>query len=271
MPERAAWVVLLIKALRIVVIVYGVALVGVFFLVPKLLFQPGPSSYTSASLAGLVRIPVEGDTIAAVWLPNPAARWTILYSHGNAEDIGDDLPLLHELHDAGFAVLAYDYRGYGLSTVSASVRCAEQDAAAAYGYLTHTLGVAPGRVIVHGRSLGGGPSAWLASREPVAGLVLESTFTSALGVSPWGRAFPYDWFRTRRRIERVRAPVLVIHGTADEVIPFANGQALFRAVRTPKQSLWVDGAGHNDLVDVAGSRYRTTLRRFAGSLPAPNP
>lgn len=268
MPERAAWVVLLIKALRIVLIVYGVALVGVFFLVPKLLFQPRPSSYTSASLPGLVRIPVEGDTIAAVWLPNPAARWTILYSHGNAEDIGDDLPLLRELHDAGFAVLAYDYRGYGLSTGRASVRGAEQDAAAAYAYLTRTLGVAPGRVIVHGRSLGGGPSAWLASREPVAGLVLESTFTSALGVSPWGRAFPYDWFRTRRRIERVRAPVLVIHGTADEVIPFANGQALFRAVRTPKQSLWVDGAGHNDLVDVAGSRYWTTLRRFAGSLPA---
>jgi fermentation-respiration switch protein FrsA (DUF1100 family) len=122
---------------------------------------------------------------------------------------------------------------------------------------------------VHGRSLGGGPAAELASREPVAGLVLESTFTSVLGVSRWGRAFPFDWFRTLRRLNRVRAPVLVIHGTADEVIPLANGRALFHAARGPKQSLWVDGAGHNDLVERAGARYWAALRRFADSLPPP--
>lgn len=266
MPEKAAWTVLLLKTLRIVLIVYGVALVGAWLLVPRLLFQPRPSTYTS--LPGLVRIPVGGDTIAAVWLPNPAARFAILYSHGNAEDLGDDLPLMRELRDAGFSVFAYDYRGYGASTGRASERGAGEDIAAAYAYLTRTLNVPPSRVIVHGRSLGGGPSAWLASREPVAGLVLESTFTSALGVSRWGRAFPYDWFRTLRRLERLRAPVLVIHGTADEVIPIANGRALFNAAREPRQSLWVEGAGHNDLVDVAGARYWTALRQFAESLPA---
>jgi fermentation-respiration switch protein FrsA (DUF1100 family) len=267
MPERAVWMVLLIKALRIVVIVYGIVFVGAWLLVPKLLFQPQPSSYTS--LPGLLRIPVDGDAIAAVWMPNPAARWTFLYSHGNAEDLGDDLPILRELHDAGFSVFAYDYRGYGLSTGRASERTAKRDIAAAYAYLTGTLGVPPGRVIVHGRSLGGGPATELASREPVAGLVLESTFTSALGVSRWGRAFPYDWFRSLRRLKHVRAPVLVIHGTADEVIPIANGRALFRAAPEPKQSLWVEGAGHNDLADVAGERYLAALRRFAGSLPSP--
>lgn len=267
MPEKAAWTVLLLKTLRIVLIVYGVALIGVWLLVPKLLFQPQRATYRS--LTGLVRIPVSGDTLAAVWLPNPAARFAILYSHGNAEDLGDDLPLLRELRDAGFSVFAYDYRGYGASTGKASERGTGEDIAAAYAYLTRTLGVPPQRVIVHGRSLGGGPSAWLASREPVAGLVLESTFTSALGVSRWGRAFPYDWFRTLRRLKQVRAPVLVIHGTADEVIPVANGRALFHAAREPKQALWVDGAGHNDLVYVAGERYWTALRQFADSLPAP--
>ncbi|HYH82264.1 MAG TPA: alpha/beta hydrolase [Longimicrobium sp.] len=264
MPERAAWAVLLLKTLRIVLIVYGVALVGAWLVVPRLLFQPQPASYTS--LPGLLRIPVGGDTIAAVWLPNPAARWTILYSHGNAEDLGDDLPLLRELQAAGFAVFAYDYRGYGASTGRPSVRGTGEEIAAAYAHLTRTLGVAPGRVIVHGRSLGGGPAAELASREPVGGLVLESTFTSVLGTSAWGRAFPFDWMRIRRRLQHVRAPVLVIHGTADEVVPFANGRALFAAARPPKQSLWVEGAGHNDLVDVAGARYWTALRHFADSL-----
>lgn len=231
MPEPVAWTVLLLKTLRIAVAVYAVSLVGVWLLVPRLLFQPQPSSY--ASLPGLMRIPVGGDTVAAVWLPNAAARWTVLYSHGNAEDLGDDLPLLRELHGAGFAVLAYDYRGYGASTGRATVRGTGEDIAAAYAYLTRTLGVAPGRVIAYGRSLGGGPAAQLASREPVAGLVLESTFTSALGTSRWGRVFPFDWMRIRRRLERVRAPVLVIHGTADEVVPFANGRALFAAARRP--------------------------------------
>ncbi len=267
MPEKAAWMVLLLKALRIVLVVYGVALVGVWLLVPRLMFQPPAVTYTS--LPGFVRIPVDGDSIAAVWLPNPAARWTVLFSHGNAEDLGDDLPLLGELHDAGFSVLAYDYRGYGASTGWPSEAAAIGDVEAAYAYLTRTLHVPAGRVIVHGRSLGGGPAAALASREPVAGLVLESTFTSALGVSRWGRAFPYDWFRTRRRLKHVRAPVLVIHGTADEVIPIANGRALFRAARGPKQSLWVEGAGHNNLALVAGPRYLKALRRFADSLPQP--
>lgn len=257
---------LMSKTLRIALIVYGVALVGAWLLVPRLLFQPHPSSYTT--LPGMRRLAVGDDTIAAVWLPNPAARFVVLYSHGNAEDLGDDLPLLRELHDAGFAVLAYDYRGYGASTGQPTVRGTGEDIAAAYACLTHTLGVAPGRVIVYGRSLGGGPAAELASREPVAGLVLESTFTSALGVSPWGRIFPFDWMRTRRRLERVHAPVLVIHGTADQVVSFANGRALFAAARPPKQSLWVDGAGHNDLIDVAGARYWAALRRFADSLHA---
>ena len=265
MPERTAWATLLIKAVRILLIVYAVSFVGAWLLVPHLLFLPGPASYP-ATLPGLVRIPVDGDSIAAVWRPNPAARYAVLYSHGNAEDLGDDLPFLRQLHDAGFSVLAYDYRGYGRSTGTASERNAGRDIAAAYTYLTHTLGIASSRVIVHGRSLGGGPSVLLASHEPVAGLVVESSFTSALGVSPWGRLFPYDWFRSLRRLRDVRAPILVIHGTADEVIPFANGQALFAAAPEPKQSLWVAGAGHNDLVDVAGDEYWAALHRFADSL-----
>ena len=114
MPD-SPWIPVLLRILRILAIVYVVAAVGLWLLGNRLMFLAGPSSYRD-DLPGLVRIPVQGDTIAAVWLPNPAARFTVLYSHGNAEDVGDDLPLLRALRDRGFAVLAYDYRGYGLST-----------------------------------------------------------------------------------------------------------------------------------------------------------
>ena len=198
---------LALRALKVAAVAYAAGALLVWWASGRLMFQPQAPGYRDSP--GVVRIPVDGDTLAAVWLPNPAARHTVFFSHGNAEDIGDDLPYLEEARRAGFSVFAYDYRGYGLSTCRPSERRAHRDAAAAFAHLTREIGVAPERVIVHGRSLGGGPSTVLAAREPVAGLVLESTFTSVLGVSPWGRAFPFDWFRTRRRLERVRAPVLV--------------------------------------------------------------
>jgi fermentation-respiration switch protein FrsA (DUF1100 family) len=261
------WIPLLLRVLRVIAIVYVVAAAGLWLLGNRLMFQPPTASYRG-DLPGLVRIPVGDETLAAVWLPNPAARFTVLYSHGNAEDVGDDLPILRALHDRGFAVLAYDYRGYGLSTGRPSERNAYADEAAAFAWLTREMAVPPGRIIVHGRSLGGGPAAELVSREPVAGLVLESTFTSAHSVSPLGRLFPFDRFRSARRLPDVRAPVLVIHGTADEVIPIAVGRRLLELAREPKEALWVDGAGHNDLIDVAGERYWRALERFAASLPA---
>jgi abhydrolase domain-containing protein 17 len=261
-----AWTHLLLRIVRVVAIAYVIFAAGLWLAGNWLMFRPPPPSYRT--VPGMVTIPVDGDTLAAVWLANPAARFTVLYSHGNAEDLGGDGPLLQALHDRGFAVLAYDYRGYGRSTGRPSERKAYADESAAYAWLTREMHIPPGRIIVHGRSLGGGPAAELASREPVAGLVLESTFTSALAVSAWGRIFPFDSFRTARRLASVRCPVLVIHGTADRVIPFAVGQRLHALARRTAPPLWVEGAGHDDLMDVAAERYWNALTRFAASLPA---
>ena len=262
-----AWMPMLLRVVRVLAMVYLVAAAALWLLGNRLMFIPHPPSYGDA-LPGLLRIPVgDRDTLAAVWLPNPSARYTILYSHGNGEDLGDDVPMLTALRDHGFAVLAYDYRGYGLSTGRPSERNAYADESAAYAHLTDALGVPPEHVIVHGRSLGGGPAAELASREPVAGLVLESTFTRVRDVWPVLRFFPFDRFRTARRLRHVRAPVLVMHGTADEVVPVALGRRLFHLAPGRKDALWVEGAGHNDLVEAAGERYWQALERFAASLP----
>lgn len=207
-----------------------------------------------------------GGSVAAVHLTNPRARYTILFSHGNGEDIGGDLPFLRELRDAGFSVLAYDYSGYGLSTGRPSERAAYGDVDAAYDYLARTADVPPERIIAHGRSLGGGVAADLASRRPVAGVVLESTFTTIFRVAHSVPVVPFDRFRTIDKLPRIQAPVLVIHGTRDGVVHFRHGERLYERAPGVKRRLWVEGAGHNDVAWVAGERYWDALREFADAL-----
>ncbi len=257
-----------LRILLLVLIAYVAFAALVWLFAERLIFLPPRQRYEQTP--EILLIPRDGGgTVAAAHLKNPRARYTILFSHGNGEHIGDDLPFLREMHDAGFSVLAYDYSGYGLSTGRPSERAAYGDIDAAYHYLVHTAGVRPERIIAHGRSLGGAVAADLASRRPVAGLVLESTFTTVFRVVHSYPLVPFDRFRTVDKLPRVKAPVLVIHGTADGVVGFAHGRRLYELAPAPKRQLWVQGAGHNDLAWVAGERYWDALRQFADGLPEP--
>lgn len=255
----------------IVAAVYvGLLLFGLLLSEP-VIFQPHPAGYRDDNRI-LKLTSRDGRRISAVYLQNPAARYTLLFSHGNAEDLGDDLLFLQVVRDAGFSVLAYDYQGYGTSEGRPSERHVYEDEEAAYQYLTHELATPPDRIIAWGRSLGGAAAVDLASRRPLAGLILESSFVSAFRVLTRIPLLPIDKFPNLDKVAGVRCPVLVIHGEADRVIPFWHGQKLFAAAPGPKQSLWVAGADHNDVADVAGARYLAALREFAASLagePAP--
>ena len=211
----------------------------------------------------------DGTALRGRHMPNDDAVFTILYSHGNAEDLVDIEPSLKELHDWGFAVFSYDYRGYGLSEGIPSVEGTYKDVAAAHRYLTGTLGVPPDRIIVLGRSVGGGPSTYLAETHPVAGLVLQSTFLSTYRVMTRYPLLPFDKFPNIRRIKKLHIPILVIHGTRDGVIPFHHGEGLFRTANEPKQSLWLDGAGHNFMSDEHTELLRQALCEFADKIPRP--
>lgn len=253
-----------LRFLAILLVVYAAFCLLVWWGADRVIFQPPPPGYDDGP--DFVRLATaEGDTVAALHLPNPRAEFTLLFAHGNAEDVGWSRPYFEELRRAGFSVLAFDYPGYGTSTGRPSERGAYRAAEAAYEHLTGTLGIPPEGIIVHGRSLGGAVAVDLARTRPMAGLVLESTFTSTAAVLPL-RIVPFDRFATLPKLRDLRVPTLVIHGTRDEVIRFAHGERILAALPGPKEAFWVEGAGHNDLAVVAGERYWSRLRAFAEAL-----
>jgi len=244
------------------VLVYVAFAAFAWLMSDRMIFQPPSPSYRAGQLP-IVMVPTDGGSIATLHLPNPRAAVTVLYAHGNAEDLGQLAPYLEELRRTGFAVLAFDYRGYGMSTGSPpSAKGATSDMEAVYRHAVKTLAIPPSRIVLFGRSVGSGPATDLASRVPIGGLVLESAFVSAFRVLTRVSLLPFDRFHNLRHIRRVRAPVLVIHGTADEVIPVSHGRLLYEAAGQPRQALWIDGAHHNDVPFVAGARYWSTLAAF---------
>lgn len=231
----------------------------------QVIFRPQAASYQDDSSIIKLRTS-DGETISAKFYENDDANFTILFSHGNAEDIGTIDPFILKLRENGFAVLSYDYHGYGTSEGTPSEGNAYTDIEAAYEYLINTRKIPADMIILHGRSIGGGAAVDLASRKQVGGLILESTFTSAARVLTKIRILPFDRFENISKIASVMSPVLVIHGKKDWTIPFHHGEELFAAAREPKAFLWIDNAGHNNVFNTASATYIVAIRDFADKL-----
>jgi abhydrolase domain-containing protein 17 len=257
--------------LIVVVFVYLGVLLLTYLYAEQYIFQPQPPSYQDTSR--IIALKDEGEKISAVYLQNPDARYTILYNHGNAEDIGHLLPTLEDIKGMGFSVFAYDYRGYGTSSGKATEESTYRDSDVAYDFLVKELNIPANRIIALGRSLGGAVAVDLAMRRKPGGLIVESSFVSAYRIMTRVPVIPFDRFKSISKIKNVHCPVLVIHGTKDEVVPFWHGGKLFEMANNPKLSYWVEGAGHNNLHEVAGSSYGQALREFVAMIernePAP--
>ena len=247
--------------LAIVGVYLALTIFGAFFTDSVIFQPPSPGYRDDGSVLKLTS--ADGARISAMYFPNENATFTLLFSHGNAEDIGYDTAFLQAIRDAGFAVFAYDYQGYGTSEGTPSERRVYEDNEAAYHYLINNLNVPARRIIAWGRSLGGAAAVDLAATHPVAGLIMESAFTSAFRVLTRFALLPFDKFPNLAKIRNVGCPVLVIHGRRDGIISFYHGQTLFAAANEPKLSYWVDKAGHNNLARVAGSGYLEELRKLA--------
>jgi abhydrolase domain-containing protein 17 len=249
------------RMLKSLIFIYAFFAIYIYFRADSMIFLPQPSSYQDNQ--DILKLKnTDNKNISAIYLQNKQAKYTILYAHGNGEDLGDIKPHLQKIRDLGFSVFAYDYRGYGTSEGTPTETTAYQDIDTAYNYLTQKLNIPPQQIIVFGRSVGGGSAVDLAAKKPVAGLIVESSFTSIFRVVVPVPILPFDKFTNLNKIKKVKCPVLIIHGKIDEIIPFTHGEKLFAAVSSPKLSLWVDKASHNDLSSIAGEKYWEILKKF---------
>jgi len=243
--------------------------------VASIAFPVPPKEWSAAAVLArpdLVYLETEdGDKIAAVHIRRGSAGTdrVILYSHGNAEDLGQRLAYLDLMSELCAAdVFAYDYCGYGLSEGEASEEGCIQAIDAAYDYLLRHF--SPRRIIVFGRSIGTGPTIDLVMRNPqVRGMVLQSPMESC-GRAVFGAAtswvgYSIDLFRNYEKIDQVQCPVLVMHGKEDSVVPWRNGVAIYQACQEAVEPLWLDNCGHNDMPnEICLRRVREFLDRLDG-------
>jgi fermentation-respiration switch protein FrsA (DUF1100 family) len=244
-------------------------------LVDALVYFPDRQHYGDPGDVGLaftdLTIPTDdGERLHGWWIPARArpARGHVLFFHGNAGNVSHRLEHARALTAAGLDLLLVDYRGYGRSTGRPSEAGLYRDARASLAALRAGGQVDPARVVYMGESLGGAVALWLALQDPPAGLVLQSTFTSLRDMArvhyPWApSALVGDGFPSLERIRQLQAPVLILHGDADDIVPVAQGRALHAAAPEPRRLEVVAGAGHNDLVDLMGASYGTVV---AGTL-----
>lgn len=224
-------------------------------LISSLLFQPPPPTYLHPSRHFWLTTSTQ-TRIPAFFIEGPNATTTILFSHGNAEDLGMIYDWFNDLARVlRVNILAYDYTGYGKSHGTPTESQCYNDIDAAYHHLTHVRNIPPEQIVLYGRSLGSGPSCYLAAKtarqgRSVAGVILQSPLLSAFRVAFNFRfTVPGDRFPNLHYAPYIACPVFIVHGTQDEVVPFWHGERLFLSVRSKWRAkpFWVEGAGHNNI------------------------
>lgn len=263
--------------LTLLVAGYGGVCLGLYLYQDKLVYFPDPTVSHSPADAGLAFQEHWIDTsdserLHAWWVPaaNPGAP-ALLFLHGNAGNMSQRLDSLRIFHELGLSSLIVDYRGYGHSSGKPDEQGTYRDGQAAYQFMRHNLGIPAQRLLIFGRSLGGGIATWLATRNDCLGVIIESSFISVprLGqeVYPW---LPVRWlarirYNNAARMAHLRCPVLVIHSRDDRLIPFHHGRRLHELAPPAKAFLELSGT-HNNGFLVSSQRYRSGLSNFLKAL-----
>ena len=234
----------------------------------SIIFQPPGGT---PQQPGATMLEVEpGVSIAVHFFPPEEGGTLLLYSHGNAEDLGMIRYRMNQYVEHGYGVAAYDYEGYGRSGGKPSESAAYRDIERVWKWLVEERKIPPESIVIHGFSVGTGPSCYLAEKVNARALVLEAPFRSTFAVAGVG-FLPFNRFPNVDRIANIDMPLLIIHGDADRIIPYSHGRKLFETAKEPKQLYTVEGAGHNNLLLKAGDRYWTTLEEFLDSHPVKQP
>jgi pimeloyl-ACP methyl ester carboxylesterase len=218
-----------------------------------------------------VWLTAEGEKLYGWWIPG-ATEKALLYLHGNGINIGANVEQAARFQSLGMSVLLVDYRGYGRSHGAfPSERSVYADASAMWKYLVIDRDIKPQNIFIYGHSLGSAIAIDLASRHPKsAGLIVESAFTSIAdlaGRDPLFRVVPVGLILTHRfdsidKIERLKLPVLFLHGSHDMLVPPRMSHRLYNAAPKPKRIVLLHGGGHNNSASSTPRQFKQTVRRF---------
>lgn len=217
----------------------------------------------------------DGVRLNGWYIPRQGAQKTVLFFHGNAGNMSHRRESIEIFHRLNLNVFILSYRGYGASNGKPDEKGLYNDARAAWGYLTENRKIKQQDIILFGRSLGGAVATSLAAEVKPAGLILESTFTSAADMAAelypvlhWV-IFPRYTFDTASRLRQVESPVLVIHSADDEIIPLRLGQKVFKAASEPKNFVKIRG-DHNGGFLLSQPQYEQALGDFINALAKKN-
>ena len=238
------------------------------------IFQPSPIVDATPADFGVrfakIVLPIGGSRLTGWWVPaeNPQAA-TLLYMHGNANNVGANAQEVVGFHRAGLNVFIFDYRGYGESTGGPPrEQLAYEDAERAWTYLVSERRISPATIAIYGHSLGSAVAVDLASKHPEAGaLVVEGVVLSIADIASEmrvGRVLPVRLILTERfdaisKIGSVRIPTLILEGGDDRPL---RAQRLYDTARDPKQLAIIPGGGHEDSAGMNPTAYFGALNSF---------
>jgi len=214
-------------------------------------FRTEPADAGLPEAAEVLLDTADGARVIVWHIPPRDGRPVWLYFHGNGGALRYRVDRFRQLTAQGEGLVALSYRGYAGSTGRPSEAGLIADARAAYDFAAKRYGAE--RILLWGESLGSGVALALAAERPVARIVLEAPFVSAVdiaaGVYPFlpVRLLMKDQFRSDLRVAKVTAPVLVMHGDRDEVVPISSGQRLYKLITSPKRFVRLAGGGHENL------------------------
>jgi fermentation-respiration switch protein FrsA (DUF1100 family) len=245
------------KSLLIFVATGYVALIALMYVTQRALmyfpetFRVPPAEAGFAEAEEVVLDTSDGERVIAWHVAPREGRPVVLYFHGNGGALRYRVDRFRALTASGDGLVALSYRGYGGSTGRPTEAGLINDAAAAYGYAVARYPA--DRIVLWGESLGSGVAVALASEQPVARLILEAPFSSAVDVA--ARAYPFvpvrwlmkDQFRSDLRAAKLTAPVLIVHGDRDTIVPIVLGERLFEMIKAPKRFMRIPGGDHEGL------------------------
>ena len=278
---RRNWRRLVALVIGVIALAYLAALGALYSQQRHYLFplDPTRTDPAVAGIPGLTETTIrteDGETLVAWVLPPQEGKPVLLYFHGQSGNLARPgrLERYKALAADGEGLFIVSYRGYGGSTGAPSEVGLRADARAAYKAAAERFGA--DRLVAYGESLGTGVAVGLAAEAPVKGLILESPYLSTAEVGatryPWApvKLLMRDQFRSDELIGKVRAPILILHGVKDPIIPYAQGVALFNLAPGPKRLVSFPDGEHVDLPDHGSiPQVAMFLHDIAGATPLP--